>query len=41
MTRKDYVMIAAAVKGARADIQAKEPDESHTDLNDGVSYAAE
>jgi hypothetical protein len=41
MTRKDYVAIAAAIKAAKADMFAKEPDESHVDLCDGANYAAE
>ena len=41
MTKKDYERIAAALKTARADIQTKEPGESHADLLDGVAYAAE
>jgi hypothetical protein len=41
MTRKDYVAIAAAIKASKADMFAKEPDESHVDLNDGANYAAE
>jgi hypothetical protein len=41
MTRKDYVRIAAAIKAARAEIVAKEPDELHSELLDGVSYTAD
>ena len=41
MTRKDYPLIADALKRARADIICKEPDECHKDLLDGVGYAAD
>ncbi|HEV2178366.1 MAG TPA: hypothetical protein VGU20_31210 [Stellaceae bacterium] len=41
MTRKDYVLIAEALKEARAEIRSKEPPECVAALNDGVSYAAE
>ena len=39
MTRKDYVLIANALRDARAKIRQCEPEESITDLCDGVSYA--
>jgi hypothetical protein len=39
MTRKDYKLIAAAILSARSDIRNKEPEDSQTDLLDGVSYA--
>lgn len=41
MTRKHYVMIAAALMRARADIIQKEPERCHGDMLDGVSLAAE
>lgn len=41
MTRKDYVAIAAAIMAARRDIKLKEPHESHADMWDGASLAAE
>lgn len=41
MTKRHFVALAAAFKAARADVISKEPDASHTDLLDGISYAAE
>ncbi len=41
MTRKDFILIAAAIRAARDEMFAKEPDESHVDLNDGLNYTAE
>jgi hypothetical protein len=41
VTRKDYILIAAALQAARADIIAKENEVSHRDLLDGVNYATE
>lgn len=41
MTRKDYVLIAEALREARVDIQCKEPEEQVQTLKDGVSYAAD
>ena len=39
MTRKDYILIANALRDARAKIRQCEPEESLADLCDGVSYA--
>jgi hypothetical protein len=39
MTRKDYVLIAAALAAAKADIRAKEPATDVDTLIDGVDYA--
>lgn len=39
MTRKDYVLIAAAFAAARQDIYNKESDTA--DLLDGVNYAVD
>lgn len=41
MTRKDYVLIAAALREARIAVREKEPEESHRDLLDGIAYAAD
>ena len=41
MSRKDYVRIAAAIKAARAEIVAEEPEEFHSELLDGVAYVAD
>lgn len=41
MTRKDYVLIAAALLKARAAIKEKEPPEAYLDLLDGVGYATD
>lgn len=41
MTRKDYVMLAAALNTARADIISKEPAICRRDMLDGVSYAVD
>ena len=41
MTRKDYVLIAAALTQAKLDILGKEPPEAHSDLLDGRDYAVE
>lgn len=41
MTRKDYELIAAAFKAARADVTEKEPESSHKDMLDGISLAVE
>lgn len=41
MKRHEFEMLSAAIRAARDCIKDKEPDESQTDLLDGVSYAAE
>jgi hypothetical protein len=41
MTRKDYVLLAEAIRAACDDIRSKEPEECREDLLAGVSYAAE
>ncbi len=41
MTRKDFVIIAAAIAAARRDIIAKELEPCHVDLLDGVGYATD
>lgn len=41
MTRKDYVLLAAALKAARTDVIAKEPPKHIPALLDGVGYAAD
>jgi hypothetical protein len=41
MTRRDYILIAAAIKEAQHAIYGKEPTEAHGPLMDGAAYAAE
>jgi hypothetical protein len=41
MTRKDYQLIAAAIRDARRAVQDKEPAEMQWDLLDGIDYAAD
>lgn len=41
MTRKDYVMLAAALKAARDHILDVEPGSAQRDLLDGVYYATD
>ena len=38
MTKKDYVLIAAAIRAAQAKIEDCEPPQAHNDLLDGVAY---
>ena len=40
MTRRTYVALAQRLKAIRSYIKQTEPDASHTDLLDGVDYAA-
>lgn len=41
MTRKDFILIAAALLKAREAIKDKEPPEAYLDLLDGVGYATD
>ena len=41
MTRKDYILIAAALRNAHDAIRQKEPAECHDDMLDGIGYAAD
>lgn len=39
MTRKDYILLANALRAAKREISNKEPPELISELHDGVDYA--
>jgi hypothetical protein len=41
VTRKDYQLIAAAIRDARRAVRDKEPAELQRDLLDGIDYAVD
>lgn len=41
MTQTQFELIARAVRDAKVDMLAKEPDECHRDLIDGACYVSE